>query len=104
MHNKPNIWFVDSHSKCDCSDDDIDLLVQKVILVLHANVWIETSMVWRRFKPVYIQELSDLFYFLPAQTVDYPRFALVFLKEFDELLLGLFLWPYLVVEVFTVER
>src|SRR5690349_22969699 len=60
-------------------------------------------MIRGRLESVDVDELRDLLNFLAAEAVDDAALSFVLFEEADQLLLGFFLGPYLVVQIFSVE-
>ncbi len=52
MDDETHVRLVDSHSKGDGGDNDVDLLHQKLVLILCTCLRIKACVIWRRLYPV----------------------------------------------------
>ena len=105
MDHETHIGFVNTHAERDGGDDDLSLFHQEVVLVLHAGLGIETSMVRQRTDTVLLQQHSQFLHFFAAQAVNDTRFARVVLDKFDHFLIDILVFlADFIIEVRAVER
>ena len=83
MYDKPYIRLVDTHAESYCSHYDINLLMQKCILVFRTGLTVHAGVIGQRLDIVHLQHFSQFFHFFTAQAVDDTGFALVILDKLD---------------------
>ena len=104
MDNVAYIRFVNTHSECDGSHDNVNLLHDEGVLRLAACGCLHACMIGHGRYVISLEYLGQFLYLLAGETVDYSGLAGIGLDElYDVLIDVLGLGSYLVIEVGTVE-
>ena len=103
MQYKANIWFIDTHTKGNGCHNDIAILIEEGILVLHTFAGFQSRMIGQGIDAVHLQLLCKILYFLTRQTIDDDALALVRLEQFGNISVDVAFGAYLVVEVRAVK-
>lgn len=105
MDNKSHVWFVDTHSKCNCCDDDLDFILHPHLLNLTPVIVMQISMIKRRAVRFGIQLLAYFFTLFFAYAINDSWFILVLLQYLTDFLncTSFRFLPYFVHKVRTIE-
>ena len=84
MDNIAHIGLVDTHTKSDGCDDDINSLVEEGILVVGTGLGIHTSVISQGLDAVGYEQFGQLLDLLTAQAVDNAALAVVLLDKAND--------------------
>ena len=87
VHDQPHVGFVDAHSKGHRSHYNVNLFVQKGVLMPNAGICVESGMVGESRQPIELEHLSKLLYFLTAQAVNNGRATGIVPQQLDHIAL-----------------
>ena len=107
MDHKPDVRFVDPHSKGDSGYDHIHFFHQEIILGIAAGFGVQAGVIRRRFNIVDGKGFSNLLRRFPALHIDDAGLVRHPLDHLSDLLDGLFLFPlgaHFIIEVSPIER
>ena len=106
VDHKPDIGFIDPHSKGDSCHNNLYILVHELVLPVCPHLAVHPCMISHSLDVVGHQHIGKLFGGLPVEGIDDAAFAAVIMNEFDDALNGILLvdfWPDLVVEIGSIK-
>ena len=105
MDHETHVGLVDTHTKGDGGNDNIDSLHKEVVLRLRAGSAVKTGMIGSRLDIISTEHLGQVLHLLARQAIDDATLAWMLLDKAHDILVNLLgLGTYLVIEVGTVER
>ena len=105
VDDETHIWFVDTHTEGYRCHNDIYLLHQKVVLCLRACCSVKTGMIGSCLDIIGTEDVGKILHLLAREAIDNTALALMLADETHNILIHVLgLRPYLIVEVWTVER
>ena len=103
VNYKSNIRLIYSHTECNGCNNYIYLLHKELVLVLRSGCSIKSGMVRSSLYSIDIQQLSHLLHLLSGEAVDNTALARIVAYELNNLLLRIYFWTNLIVEVRSVK-
>ena len=101
---EPDIRFVNAHTKGDGGHNHTGFFHQEGILVLCTDLGIQAGVVRKCGDAVDNQQLGQLLYLFAAEAIDDSGFSGILFDIADNILFRLYLVPYFVVKIRSVER
>ena len=82
MNDKPHVTLIDAHAERHGGNDDVDLVIDESILMLPANVGVQSGVVRQRAVSQSIQRRTGILDVTAADAVDDAGTTLMLLKNF----------------------
>lgn len=104
MYDESDIWFVDAHSKGDCGDNDMNLIVHPLFLCIFFILFREISVIVSCFVSSFVQLLADFFALSFREAVYDTCLSFISMYYlFDVVQDGFAFWSHLVVKIRSIE-
>ncbi len=86
MDHKPDIGFVDPHSKCNGGDDHLGIFIQEKILPLRSQLAIEPGMIGHSLNAIGNQHIGQFLGGFAVQCINDPALAFILNNKTNNIL------------------